>query len=204
LSINRGAALLDLGRVDESLEECSRAVKLKPDSAHAHSNYASGLLQVGRAEEALEHARRATELDATHENAHRNLANAAYQLGVVGDSNALSEALRSIDRVIDLDSTRTDAHVFRSTILMALGHLDLAETALNELIASGQSVANARYNRACLLARRGDLDTAMAELETSIAEHPEGVDLRGDPDLEPLRSDPRFHSRLAALVAAAE
>jgi len=51
------------------------------------------------------------------------------------------------------------------------------------------------YNCACLYSRLGETDRAIATLERAIAGGYENFRwMQHDPDLDPLRSDPRFHA----------
>jgi hypothetical protein len=59
---NRGAALGGLGRLEEALASCDRAIALRPDYAEAYADRAPALSALGRVEEALESCDRAIAL----------------------------------------------------------------------------------------------------------------------------------------------
>src|SRR5215469_8331656 len=56
---NLGAALVNLQRPGEALENLNRAIAIDPSNAIAYNNRAAALLQLGRAEEALPDCERA-------------------------------------------------------------------------------------------------------------------------------------------------
>jgi 2-polyprenyl-3-methyl-5-hydroxy-6-metoxy-1,4-benzoquinol methylase len=55
---NRGAALQELGRLDEAVESCDKAIKIRPDYAEAYSNRGAALQELGRLGEAAENYRK--------------------------------------------------------------------------------------------------------------------------------------------------
>jgi hypothetical protein len=59
------------------------------------------------------------------------------------------------------------------------------------------------YNLACMSARVGDRERALGYLERSVERGETNPDLLTDPDLEPLRGEPRFQA-LAERVRAAQ
>ena len=60
---NRGIALRDLGRFEEALAACDRAIEIDPRHAVAHTNRGNALRDLGRFEEALAAYDRAIEID---------------------------------------------------------------------------------------------------------------------------------------------
>ena len=62
---NLGAALLNLGRVDDAVVAFDKAVQLKPDEASSWKNLAGALHRLGRREEAILGYRQALKLDAS-------------------------------------------------------------------------------------------------------------------------------------------
>lgn len=83
---------------------------------------------------------------------------------------------------------------------LMLGRPRAALVAADLALAADPDYAIARYNRACARARLGDVDGALADLAALAASAPGVVaGAAGDPDVAPLRGDPRF----GAIVAAA-
>ncbi|MGD8377594.1 MAG: tetratricopeptide repeat protein, partial [Acidobacteriota bacterium] len=82
-------------------------------------------------------------------------------------------------------------------VLQYQGDLDGAIDAYEHALASDATADTARYNLACAYALKGDADEAFRWLEELQDRGFRGLDaLRTDPDLEPLRGDPRFEAVL--------
>ena len=71
---NLGNALAGLGRLDEAVASCRRAVDLKPDFPEAHNNLGNALQQLRRLDEAGACYQRAVDLQPDFAGAHYNLA----------------------------------------------------------------------------------------------------------------------------------
>ena len=69
-------------------------------------------------------------------------------------------------------------------------------------VSDGEKQA-ALYNIACAYARLGDLEKGLEAVAGCLeAGYEEAATLRADPDLAPLRADPRFEGLIARLVPA--
>lgn len=92
---NLGSALVQAGRVEESLEHFTAAIRAAPDYAPAHRNLGSALVRLGRSRDALAPIREALRLDPGDGMTHYKLGQA---LQLVGDRAAAiasyEEALR--------------------------------------------------------------------------------------------------------------
>jgi WD40 repeat protein len=93
---NRGKALLDQAKPAEAIAEYREAIRLKPDYAAAHNNWAWVLVRSPKRprrdyEEGLMRARKAVELAKKGENYYGTLALAEYRSGHWGKSLAASE-----------------------------------------------------------------------------------------------------------------
>ncbi len=88
---------------------------------------------------------------------------------------------------------KADFALDRATSLHAARRWDAAADAYAEALTHWPSHAAARYNLACVEARRKNVDNAIALLEGLIADYPEvRVNLASDSDLKSLARDPRF------------
>jgi tetratricopeptide (TPR) repeat protein len=80
------------------------------------------------------------------------------------------------------------------------GERDAALSNLQEAAAAGEVDAQVHYNIACLLAQKGERESALRELETAVGKgYSDRSLLERDPDLAPVRDDPRFASILASI-----
>ena len=86
--IRRGNELLELGRVDEALDDFSRAVELAPDTPAAIGGLGRAQLRSGRLEEAARNLRRALEIQPAATSLHHSLAMALRELGRVDAARA--------------------------------------------------------------------------------------------------------------------
>jgi len=112
---NYGIILTDLGRLEEAVVICRRALGIKPDYSRAHNNLGNALLELGRFEEAVACFCRALEIKPDYAKAHNNLGNALDNLG------RLDEAVASYRRALVLNPSYAGAHYNLSYILLLRG-----------------------------------------------------------------------------------
>jgi Tfp pilus assembly protein PilF len=86
-----------LGRIDEVIAHCRRAVALKPDYADAHLILGNALREQGKLEEAATHSRRLAHLRPNSADAHCSVAT------VYAEQGKTKEALASYQRSLALD-----------------------------------------------------------------------------------------------------
>jgi mono/diheme cytochrome c family protein len=98
-----GVLYLSLGRPDHATRHFAAAVRVKPNSAAAHFNYATALSVNGAFDEAIAEYERALEIDPRYANAHNNLGSV---LSVMGRR---FEALQRFRTAVELDPTNTQA-----------------------------------------------------------------------------------------------
>jgi len=117
------------------------------------------------------------------------------------------ESLGAISEALVSDPKNATLWLWKAQALAAHGDFGLAiEAASRALLFRGDFV-EALYNRGCWLSRIGDLENAVLDIERVVALG--GIDrhtMAKDPDLDPLRADPRFSSKVPAreLLATAE
>ena len=76
---------------------------------------------------------------------------------------------------------------------MALGRINEAEAAYRKASELDPGHPAPLYNLACLACRKGDGATALELLERAVSADPAFIaEAMKDPDLDPLRGDPRF------------
>ena len=77
--------------------------------------------------------------------------------------------------------------------LFDAGEYAKARTLLTAALERYEDHATVHYNLACAEARLGETDAALQHLAAALQERPAlAADAHADPDLEPIRSDPRF------------
>jgi TolB-like protein len=176
--------LAGLGRLSEALEINKKAIELDPLSADTWFRRSTQLNAAGRLPEARKAATRALEISPEHAFAWFNLGVTSLLEG--NPKAALAEFHRA-------SKARREAGVAMAE--HDLGHVKESQRALDALVA-GYASTNA-YQVAEVYAWRGERDAAFTWLERAHAQH-DGtlVQLKFDPLLARLHSDPRFAAML--------
>jgi tetratricopeptide (TPR) repeat protein len=105
-------------------------------------------------------------------------------------------------RISELVSQAHEAHGLKA---LRDAKLSEAEERLRKAVAASNARAEAHYNLACVLARSGKLDEAMAALSAAVERKPQELKMlaRSDTDLDPLRAREDFKKLVAPLGKAA-
>ena len=180
-------SLSAMGRHVEALAEMQRAREISPQSAIIASGVANVLFLAGRFDEAIDACRKALELDPGGVAAHTVLRWAYERKGMHAEALAAFEQ----ERVFAGDTPTTRAK--RAHVLAATGSTEEASKVLEELLARRPKEWVTAYEIAVIYCLLGDNDNAFTWLEQAEREHAVGFTFaRVDPNLESLRSDPRF------------
>ncbi len=141
-----GAALAQIGRFPQALEEYHEALQLKPDYAQAHNNLAVALEQMGRMPQALEEYHEALRLKPDYPEAHNNLGNALLSIGQV------SEAIQEYQAALRLEPDYPRAHYNLALALTAAGQTREAIQQYQEALRLSPGYTAVQKNLALLLA----------------------------------------------------
>jgi tetratricopeptide (TPR) repeat protein len=102
-------------------------------------------------------------------------------------------AAPTLRRALEHDSTHVPSRLALADALLQLGQRKEARTQLERALRDGPGDARAEFNLACLRAGDGEKDGAFAALERAVDLGYDDLErLEGDPDLDPLRGDPRY------------
>jgi tetratricopeptide (TPR) repeat protein len=173
--------LVPLGRLDQALEDIRRVQESVPLSVNV--NTWVGWIHLYRREygPAIDQLRSTLELEPTFEHARRGLAVALAQLGRFEEALPLT----------------SDLPTFKAWICATAGNQAEARGILDGLVERSRREYVGGYELAIIHAALGEQDLAFRQLERSYRDHqPHLANLRVDPLLDSLRSDPRFR-RLA-------
>ncbi len=170
-----------LGRLEEAIELCRRALEQNPLSPQAHQSFGFVLQAAGRFAEAEAACRKALELapQGARTRAYLALALAAQGRG----EEALAEATREPD-----DAFRPWA---LSIVYHGAGHQEESDAAVKELIEKQSEEAAFQIAEVC--GARGEVDRAFEWLERAYTQRDGGlVQMRASPHLRALHGDPRW------------
>jgi TolB-like protein len=202
-------------------KEFHRAQELNPNSASIHERYAVYLERTGKLQEAIAEVKRGVELDPVSGRSFRNAGFTYYfsrqydeALPLIRRAQALNVSFS--EYVFPLGDVYAEKGLYAESISEflklgdrphALGHLGNAYARAGKVDAARKTIAQledhvrkdglGRYEIALVYAGLGERSEAFKWLEESYKAHDEGLtNLKIDPCLDPLRSDPRFDGLL--------
>lgn len=169
------------------LREAYRTLDIYGKGYAPHLELGKTLGELGLFRDAYEHLNqaRAFRID---------LAEPDYWLGhfLVIDSRP-RHAIVAFDNALEREPEHVGALTEKAYAHLSIGELDEAFDALSKAVDTGEAAPDVHYNYACLLARRGEADAALHQLEIAIVKgYDDRERLTNDADLDPLRSLPRF------------
>ena len=179
--------LLSANKPDEAVRWIKRSEELDPLSPLVSANVGQILYFARRYDEAIEQCRKTLELDPNYAMAHAYLSQAYIQKGMY------RQAIDEIQKAINLSEQNPEVIAILGYANAAAGNRNEAERVLGELTESSKHRYVPSYSVAEIYGQLGLNDEAFAWLEKAYRERaPHFVDLKVDPVLDPLRSDPRF------------
>jgi TolB-like protein/Tfp pilus assembly protein PilF len=184
-----GDLLTALGRFPEALEQKRRAVAVDPLSAVAQSSYGRTLYRARRYEEAIAHLQRAIELEPQVTLHPHRLADVYEQMGRIQD--ALPIRQKQAEAGADSYSLAS-----LSRIYARLGRHQEAQAALAKAIRGEPPSVLAL---ALAYFALGDKDRCFEWLNKGVDDRQNVLFWKIDPQLDPVRSDPRFQALIARL-----
>lgn len=192
-----GMVLLADERIDEAEQAFVRARELDPQLYDAWYFHGRACFQTGRFAHAARLFRRASELHADY-SAKFFAAQAEEALGDREKSRPTYEsALKSVERYMEMHPEDPRAATMRAVALERLGHRDDAVYWAGRAIESDPDDCSVRYNVACLFSLAGETDRALECLGEAVhGGFGNPAWLAKDPDLDPIRDDPRFEALL--------
>ena len=117
---NKGASLGCLGRYEEAIRCCDKALDIDPQYTRAWNNKSNSLKSLGRYEEAIRCCDKALEIDPQYLYAWNNKSNSLKSLG------RYEEAIRCHDQALKIDPLNADAWLDKGNGLNNLGRYEEA------------------------------------------------------------------------------
>jgi len=189
----RGLALSLKGDTRESDEEFETAARLDPSLFDAVYLHGRVCFQRGALTVAARLFEQACDVADDHE-AHYFLAQTLTALGRHDEAGgAYHRAVQSVRQYVDLNPDDARAHTMAAVALCRVGMREEGLKWAERALEIDPSDAGIIYNVACFFALEGEKDRALDCLEKAVrAGFAHGNWVEQDPDLESLRSDPRF------------
>lgn len=149
-------------RPRDALVFLAGALAMDPGQARAHHDLGEALRALGRTEDALPHLERAIALEPTLAHAHGNLANALIML------DRPEDALLRAQESLRLGTSRPDAYCDLGNVYSRLDQVREAIAHYDLALAEDPTSARARYFRALMRLKLGDMPDAWADHEARL------------------------------------
>jgi adenylate cyclase len=191
------------GRTDEAEKQIRTALKLDPESWEVNREAARMLFRHGHIREAIPFFTKAVSLNDS--DWHNAVMLVTCYLGIDDEAQMLKSAQmvrERVQRAISMDPTNGTALASGAYSLAMLGEIDRSKEWMRRALLLDPDNLVMRYNAACCLLRQiGDPEEALNTLDqffqkvtsTTWIWHAEA-----DPDLEPIRDNPRFNEMVAS------
>ncbi|HEV8256834.1 MAG TPA: adenylate/guanylate cyclase domain-containing protein, partial [Casimicrobiaceae bacterium] len=192
-------------RFDDALREIEIALHLDPESYDV--NLAAGMLYyvLRRLGEAILHFERAATIVETDFRSAGMLISCHATIGdKEGARRTARRALERCEKIVAAEPDNGSAMGFAVGALAVLGEAERAKEWAERALLLDPANMNLRYNFACtLITELHDFEPALDLLATRFETMPIEVLnwVKSDPDLDPVRDDPRFKAMLAAAEA---
>jgi len=171
---NLAFALLQAGRLDESIIEYQKALEVNPDHAETHANLGNALAQKGRINEALAQFQQALKIMPDNVVALNSLGNTYLLLGRADDARV------EYEKSVAIAPTFAEARNNLGVALKQLGQLDEAIVQYRKAVELNSGYFKARDNLAVALAQKGQVDEAIQQEQKALELNPAFADAYGN------------------------
>jgi adenylate cyclase len=197
----RAEILRSEGRHEEAWKDIEIALRLDPESFEANNAAATLSFSQGRIADAIPYYEKAAALMQTYVNSPALLMTCCKSLGdTEGAARAARMTLDRAEAVLAQDRSNGMAMGYGAGALAVLGEADRCRDWIRRALLIDPDNQTMRYDFACALgAHLGDIDGALELLGPCLAQMTR-LDLdwtKTDPDMDPLRADPRFQAMIA-------
>jgi TolB-like protein/Flp pilus assembly protein TadD len=183
--------LLSTGQIDKAIEESSACLESDPLSLRAQGGFALTLYLAGRYDDALQQCRKTLEIDPEY----------PFALAVLGQcyiqKSQFTEAIIVLQKAVAFSGNSTEYLSYLAYAYVMSGNIEKAHETLGELDNLPKSVYVSKFYLAPIYAAMGNKDRAFELLELAYKEIDANlIDLKTNPQLAVLRSDPRYEMML--------
>lgn len=195
--ISRGMAHLLCHEFADAERELDKAIALAPHSYEAFYFYGRTCFHQGKYQQAAEMFEKASEVNPCDYQSLLLLPQVYRALGRNADAEQASRrGIKAAKAVLQLNPDDCRALYLGSGQFAQLGDVEEGRRWIEKALAINDSESIVMYNAACFYSLIGELDTAMDCLEKAVLPVTAGMAnkewLSHDPDLDPLRDNPRF------------
>lgn len=195
----RGAALWIDDRREEAIAAFERALAIDPDSYEALFYAARFYETIGNFESAAVHYTRATEIRPDDYQAPLRLSEALFSLARPDTARQYTQiGIKRAEVALKLHPENSRPAQLGAAALARIGEPEQAKAWLRRAMEIDPDDNHMRYNAACAYAQIGEIDLAFEMLDLWIEKAATNLLLwfQADPDLNPIRDDPRYQRLL--------
>ena len=193
--VAHAGALSLFDRDREARQAYERALLLDPNSFEVNFSYANFCFRLNDQERSAELFKRALELQPDDCQSPLLLSLTLKALGRIEESREYGRlGVKRVEEQLLVHPESSRGLQLGACILAAMGETDRAKRWMGRALAIDPDDPHAQYNAACMWAQVGEPDKAFEALEiwSRIASRDLLEWIKHDPDMDPLRNDPRY------------
>ncbi|MFZ2197200.1 MAG: tetratricopeptide repeat protein, partial [Thermodesulfovibrionales bacterium] len=157
-----GNVLMDMGRLDEAMEQYSAIIKLNPNSPEAHRNLGLAYKKKGMKKEAIEEYQKAVAIAPADFEARRGLVLAYEEAGL------LDEEIKQYRILLDYTPKSAETHGRLGKALAKKGMREEAISHLKQAVALNPDYIDAHYSLGSLYADSGKTEEALENFKAAV------------------------------------